>query len=104
MKFSKALDETLKEFGISAKEISATSCVAESTISRFRRNDRDIQAQSLERILGALPEPAKQYFYIKCLLQDLNADGIALLLYSISIKLREDSKNSHVAEKIAVAL
>jgi transcriptional regulator with XRE-family HTH domain len=90
MKFCEALDLTLREFNISGKELSQQSGVAESSISRYRRGERDIQAESLERMIQALPASAQHYLYFHCLVRDLDDEGIATLLNAIAFKMRSD--------------
>ncbi len=63
MNFSKALDQTLKHFGITGKSISAESGVSQQMISNFRRGQQRIYTDSLEKILSALPVEAQKYFY-----------------------------------------
>jgi transcriptional regulator with XRE-family HTH domain len=102
MKFSKALDLTLKEFKIPAKDLANKSGVAESSISRYRRGERDIQADSLERLIASLPPEAQQYFYFNCVVPVLDDRGIATLLEAVSTKLRSGaSENSRLPENLA---
>lgn len=89
-----AIDQTLKQYGITGKELSTKSGVAEASISRFRRGERDIQAESLEKIVAALPASAQKYFFLNCLVEDLDDDAIATLLHAISLKLRSADKKS----------
>lgn len=94
MKFADALNATLKHFDITAKELSAKSGVAESGISRYRRHERDIQAESLERMIAALPPDARYFFYCNCLLKDIDATGVAMLLQAIASKMKADAESS----------
>lgn len=104
MRFSSAIDQTLKQYGITGKELSTRSGVAEASISRFRRGERDIQAESLEKIVAALPASAQQYFFLNCLVADLDDEAIATLLHAISLKLRagsdKASEETRLSEKI----
>jgi transcriptional regulator with XRE-family HTH domain len=104
MKFSEAIDQTLKHYSITGKDLSVQSGVAEASISRFRRGERDIQAESLERLINSLPPQAQQYFYLNCLVNDLDDEAIATLLHAISLKMRSSSAKvsvtSLMSEKI----
>ncbi|MEM7555208.1 MAG: helix-turn-helix domain-containing protein [Cyanobacteria bacterium P01_A01_bin.84] len=59
MNFSKALDITLDEHGISAKWLSEQTGVSQQMISGFRRGNQRIYSDSLERILAGLPTEAR---------------------------------------------
>ena len=59
MNFSKALDITLDEYGISAKWLSEQTGVSQQMISGFRRGNQRIYSDSLERILAGLPVEAR---------------------------------------------
>jgi transcriptional regulator with XRE-family HTH domain len=87
MKFSEAFDKTLKQFSLTGKALALQSGVTEASISRFRRGERDIQAENLERLINALPIEAQEYFYFNCLVSNLDDRGIATLLQVISQKL-----------------
>jgi transcriptional regulator with XRE-family HTH domain len=102
MKFADALDITLKHFKISAKELAAKSGVAESSISRYRRGERDIQADSLERLIAALPSEARNYLYFNCLIRDIDDAGIATLLQAIAIRLKSNPEKSLSPESFAL--
>lgn len=97
MKFATAFDATLKHFKISARELALQSGVAESSISRYRRGERDIQADSLERLLEALPQEARHYFYFNCLVRDIDEAGIATLLQVIASKLKAEPVEKRMA-------
>lgn len=94
MKYADALNATLKHFEITAREVSLKSGVTESSISRYRRGERDIQVESLERMLDVLPPEARYYFYCDCLIKDLDATGVAMLLQAIAAKMRADAESS----------
>lgn len=90
MKFSDAFDDTIRHFQITAKELSARSGVAESSISRFRRGEREIQSDSLERLIAALPQDAQQYLFCQIFVGVMDRRGIAMLLGAISKHLEKD--------------
>lgn len=62
MKISQAFDQTLKNFGISAKELSERSGVSEKMISLFRNDKQRIYSDSLEKLVNSLPLEAKLFF------------------------------------------
>jgi transcriptional regulator with XRE-family HTH domain len=95
MNFSDSFDETLKQFKLTAKDLAGKSGVAESSISRFRRGEREIQSDSLERLISALPQDAKQYLFCKLLIGELDRRGIATLLSAIAHHMREDSSEDN---------
>lgn len=103
MKFSDSFDDTLKQFKITAKDLAGKSGVAESSISRFRRGEREIQSDSLERLIGALPQDAKQYLFCKLFVGEMDKQGIATLLSAIATHLKtEQSQTPHPIQPEAV--
>jgi transcriptional regulator with XRE-family HTH domain len=62
MKFVDAFNLTLEKFDIKARELSMRSGVTDATISTFRRGNRELKLESIEKILGALPDDA--YYYL----------------------------------------
>jgi len=67
--FARSLDSTLKDFGITGKSIAEKSGVSEQMISGFRRGNKRIYTDSLEKIIAALPQDARRYFYSKLIKQ-----------------------------------
>ncbi|NJL57251.1 helix-turn-helix transcriptional regulator [bacterium] len=94
MDFSSALDKTLKEFDITARELAARSGVAESSISRFRRGERDMHCDGLERLLAALPVEARNYFVFNCLVPTLGDGDVATLLSAIAHRLKQNESKA----------
>jgi hypothetical protein len=70
-----SFDKTLNKFGISAAWLSRESGVSQQVISRFR-NGKELQTDTLEKLLKPLPLEVKQYFFSQLLGQQfsLNAD------------------------------
>jgi transcriptional regulator with XRE-family HTH domain len=62
MKFVDAFNLTLEKFDITARELSTRSGVTDATISKFRRGNRELKLESIEKILTALPDDA--YYYL----------------------------------------
>ncbi len=62
MDISTAFDRTLNRFGISGKWLAEQSRVSEVVISRFR-NGRQVQTDTLGKLLVALPFEVQQYFF-----------------------------------------
>ncbi len=62
MDISTAFDRTLNRFGISGKWLAEQSGVSEVVISRFR-NGRQVQTDTLGKLLVALPFEVQQYFF-----------------------------------------
>jgi len=61
--FSEALDKALERYGISAKWLSEQSGVSQQMISQFRNGKQRIYSDSLEKLLAALPNEVKDYFF-----------------------------------------
>jgi DNA-binding Xre family transcriptional regulator len=64
MEIHKSFDRTLKDLGIKASAISAASGIAESDISKFRNGNQDILGRKIARLLKALPDTARGYFWL----------------------------------------
>lgn len=76
MNFNKAFDSTLKEFGISAKQLAEQSGVAPQSISEFRRGKKTIQTDSLEKLLECLSFEARVYFFSLLLSKKISAEHL----------------------------
>jgi predicted transcriptional regulator len=99
MKFSDAINQAFVEFNLSAKEIAARSGLTESQLSRFR-NGRDIRSDNLERLIEALPEQAKEFLFFKCFVNQMSDRAIGTLLYTISLRMRDESTQSAEPERV----
>jgi transcriptional regulator with XRE-family HTH domain len=94
MNFSAALDTTLKEFKISGRDLASRSGVTEASISRFRRGEREIQSDSLDKLITALPLEAKQFLYCKLLIGEMDRNGIATLLSAIAYYFKSENTDT----------
>ncbi len=63
MNWNQAFDRTLKTYRISAKWLSEQSGVSEISISKFRRGHVSMTTDTLNTLLVAMPEGARQYFF-----------------------------------------
>lgn len=95
MKFSVALDRTLKEFGISAKWLAQRAGVSQQMISDFRHGNQRVYNDSLEKILAALPSDARKYLFaqleaspvtLKQQIDCMDATELAILLVRSRIR------------------
>lgn len=91
MNFVAALNSTIEEFNIKNRELSRLSGVDESSISRYRNGTRDLQAETLQKIISALPKQAREYFYFRCLLSDIDEDGVATLLIALGQRIKRSN-------------
>jgi hypothetical protein len=73
-----SFDRTLDKFGISAVWLSRESEVGQQMISRFR-NGKEVQTDTLEKLLKPLPLEVKQYFFSQLLGDQLKADARSLI-------------------------
>ncbi|NJN85567.1 MAG: hypothetical protein HC881_03660 [Leptolyngbyaceae cyanobacterium SL_7_1] len=69
MKFSEAFRETLFRFNLKGADLADKSGLTPTQISKFRNGD-NLRIDSVERILGALPDEARQYMLLLVLQQD----------------------------------
>jgi transcriptional regulator with XRE-family HTH domain len=63
MTFATALKRTMFEFGLTGVELSRRSGVSKNTISAFRQGSQSLTVENLEKLLGAMPEEARKYFF-----------------------------------------
>jgi DNA-binding Xre family transcriptional regulator len=101
MQTFEAFDKTLSHFDIKNRELQNKTGVNESSISRFRRGERDLQVATLEKLIQALPHQAQQFYYFNCMVSDFDDQAIASMLYALSVKLRDGAQaRAFEAEKI----
>jgi DNA-binding Xre family transcriptional regulator len=88
MKICEAVDRTILEFKLSAKDLAEAAEMTQAQLSAFRRGRREIHTNVLERLLAALPVQAQQYLLFNCLLDNMDEKAIGTLLYAISLRMR----------------
>jgi DNA-binding Xre family transcriptional regulator len=98
MKFCEAVDRTISEFNLVAKELAQQADLTSAQLSEFRHGKRDIHARALERLIAALPSQAQQYLFFECLLSEMDDKAIGTLLYAISLKMREPDPMQHLEQ------
>jgi DNA-binding Xre family transcriptional regulator len=102
-----SFDKTLNRFGVSAAWLSRESGINQQMISRFR-NGREIQTDTLEKLLEPLPLEVKEYFFalllgrqvkveqekvnLERLVDELDSDELAGLIYLVSGRLVKKKK------------
>lgn len=99
MNFVTALNSTLEQFNIKNRELARLSGVDESSISRYRNGTRDLQAETLQKLISALPKEARDFFYFRCLLSDLDEDGVATLLIALGQRIKRSNKEQLAPEQ-----
>jgi transcriptional regulator with XRE-family HTH domain len=55
----------MSEFRLTGAELSRKSGVGENTISAFRQDKQSLSVDNLEKLLGAMPEEARKYFFLE---------------------------------------
>lgn len=63
MTFANALMHTMTEFKLKGTELSKKSGVSKNTISAFRQGGQSLTVDNLEKLLDAMPEEARMYFF-----------------------------------------
>ena len=76
MKFSEAFRETMFRFRLKGADIAERSGLTTTQISKFR-NGGNLNTDSLERVLNALPSEAQEYMLL-LVLQQREADHVPL--------------------------
>jgi transcriptional regulator with XRE-family HTH domain len=97
MQFSAALDRTLDEFAINAKWLATRAGVSQQMISDFRNGKQRVYNDSLEKIIAALPDQARQHYFtllgaspvtLKSQIEVMDNVELAILLSAIADKLQ----------------
>jgi DNA-binding Xre family transcriptional regulator len=91
MKFCELIDKTITEFRLSARELAQSAGMTEAALSEFRRGKRVIKSDTLENLIAALPDQARQYLFCTHLISDKDDRAIGVLLYAIGIKMQGTS-------------
>lgn len=76
MKFSEAFRETLFRFNLKGADLAQASGLTPTQISKFR-NGENLRIDSVERILEALPDEAREYLLV-LVAQRREADHVPL--------------------------
>ncbi len=58
-----AFFQTLDRFGIVAAEVSRKSCVPPEVISKYRNSKQSLRLDTFDKMLNALPEEARFYYF-----------------------------------------
>ena len=90
--FAEALNQTLANFRITAKELAMKSGVKESNISELRNGKTDPRISTIESLINALPEEARNYLFFKVFVSNITDRDVSNLLSAIAIELRNDNK------------
>jgi hypothetical protein len=88
MQFFEAFDQTLKEFEVKNSDLEALTGVCHTSISRFRRGERDLHAATLQKLIRALPLRVQQHYYMTCLGTDMDDGAMAAMLMAIAARMR----------------
>ncbi|MEM7555207.1 MAG: helix-turn-helix transcriptional regulator [Cyanobacteria bacterium P01_A01_bin.84] len=104
MNFNQAFDTTLKEFKINAKQLAEKSGITPQSISDFRRGKKNIQTDSLEKLLEFLPIEARIYFFSLLLgkgilaghlVAGMNNEQMSDVMMAIANKIKSNSKKNN---------
>jgi hypothetical protein len=76
--FCKALDLTMKEYGITNVWLSKHAQLSDQALSNFRTGKGGIKSENLERVIAALPQEACDFFFNQ--LHKTNQDLRSLIL------------------------
>lgn len=102
MDITESFDKTLNRFGITASWLSKESGINQQQISRFRHG-KEIQTDTLEKLLANLPIEAKEYFFtlllghklrisLEVLVDDLSSDELHDLFDLVSRRITKRSR------------
>jgi plasmid maintenance system antidote protein VapI len=64
MEITKAFQLTIKKFGIKAVELSKASGVDQADVSRFVNDRTNCGHRTVDKLIRALPDTAKDYFWL----------------------------------------
>ncbi|MGD1906817.1 MAG: helix-turn-helix domain-containing protein [Leptolyngbyaceae cyanobacterium] len=75
--FRDALNEVLRQYDIKANDLAARSGIDEVQISKFRNKHKNMQTQNFERLIAALPQNARMYFWYLVMAENTNSHQVA---------------------------
>jgi len=96
MLYQEAFNQTIEHFRLSARDIASKAGMHESSVSNFRTGRKDLNLETWERLMSALPEEARQYIYLKVLVGTITNRGISVLLSAISDRIMQESESEAV--------
>jgi len=64
MEIHKAFDLTVRKFKLKATELADASGVAATDISKFRNGKQKLLSDKLQRLVMAMPQTARNYFWL----------------------------------------
>lgn len=99
-KFCTALDVTLKEFGIKGRQLSESSGITDSAISKFRSGQKDLELGTYEKLVDALPREAQHYLFFKVLIGRANTEELSNFLHLIAKAIREDQISERTEKEL----
>jgi transcriptional regulator with XRE-family HTH domain len=88
MKFCEIINTTIEKFHLNAKDLAEKAGMTPAALSEFRNGKRAIKSDTLENLIAALPEDAKQFLFCNYLISDKDDKAIGTLLYAISLKMQ----------------
>lgn len=109
MDISQALDKTLKDCSLSAREVAEKAGIDEGVISKFRNSRKRVYTDTLDKILGALNDEAKIYLFglllgkeinLKMIVAGMDAATLSELLLIIADRISPEKKKSTNEEKV----
>ncbi|MDJ0902779.1 MAG: hypothetical protein QNJ55_28655 [Xenococcus sp. MO_188.B8] len=112
MNLNQAFDQSLKDYGVSAKLLSEKSGVSERMISQFRNSRQRIYSDTLEKLLLALPFEVRLHFLSLVLGVEITPEKLVVgmkeaelssLLNAIADKLCPKTQDSNISLKEKIA-
>ena len=94
MKWNHSLDKVIRDYGISAKWLSAESGISEVMISQFRKGHKDATTKTLSALLKPLPFEAQARFHSLILGESLPPAATPTVEEQIQRLDRETQKKS----------
>jgi transcriptional regulator with XRE-family HTH domain len=91
MNICEAFKQTLEHFTLSQKQIASESGVRQETLSRWLNGKQQINDDTLDQLISALPKPAQQYLFLNRMVGSMDDMAVGQLLYAISLKMRGDA-------------
>lgn len=101
MDISQAFDKTLKDLNLSAREIAEKAGIGEGVISNFRNSRKRVYTDTLDKLLAALSDEAKIYFFglllgkeinLEMIVAGMDAATLSKLLFIIADKISPQEK------------
>jgi transcriptional regulator with XRE-family HTH domain len=89
VRICEAFKQTLSHFNLSQRQIAVEAGFREQALSRWLSGKQQINDDTLENLIAALPNSARQYFFLNHMIGSMDEAAFGELLLVISQKMQD---------------